>query len=286
MNDSRSTEAYFSDMKRCLIIKREEEVELAHRMVKGDELARKKFIEANLRLVIKIARKYSKGDKVLEQDLIQQGNKGLIKAADKFDTIFEVKFSTYATWWVRQAITRYLNQSSFVTLPVYRKQDVNRMIKIAREYGITDEHSYKSIVIFIKEFNERYPKKDDKKYTESDIKIILKNYHLLFLVSLSLPAFDDSEETLANNIEDVNAMDPINAVAKMITREEIKHFLGKLSERQRLVVIKRFDLDGKGEHKLEDIGKMLGVTRERIRQILAEAMGRLKNIMAHLQDEI
>jgi len=165
---------------------------------------------------------------------------------------------------------------------------VDKTSKIAREYKIEDDGMYRhgSAVIFMDEFNKRYPKKNGKKYTAYDIKVMLENYHRSVLVSMSLPFLDDSNETLADNIEDTNAVDPSVAAGEISTREEIKDFLCKLSERQRLVVVKRFDIDGKGEHTFEQIGKMIGVTRERVRQILVDALGRLKNIMAHLEGEV
>lgn len=288
MDKSRSALVYHTEVGKKDVLTAKKEAELARLIERGDGDARRRFIESNLRLVINIAGKYSKGDEVLKQDLIQQGNEGLVKAADRFDVNRGVRFSTHATWWVRQAITRYLNQSSFITLPVHRKQDVNRLIKIANECGVEDDDMYtgKSIRVFIDEFNKRYPKKNNKEYTSDDIKIMLENYHRLFVVSMSLPLFDEGGETLVDGIEDTNTADPSVVVDKDVVREEVKKSICKLSDRHLFVVVKRFDIDGEGEHTLEQIGKMIGVTRERVRQILAEAIGRLKNIMAHLEEGI
>ncbi len=284
MDENGGELVYYSYVNKQDFLSREEEVNLAHLVAQGDDLARRKFIETNLRIVVKIAKRFSIKHKVPVEDLIQEGTFGLMKAVEKFDPSKGVRFETYATWWIRQPILSFLN-FGIIWLPVHVKKDVHRLFKITRENNIENTHDNDSIVKIVGEFNRVYPKKEGE-YTVGDIQKMLKNSLLYFQSSLSQPLFDNSDETLADSIMDINAVDPINDISRAHTRKEVRKFLCILNERYQLVLKKRFDLDNKGECTHKEIGVTIGVTRERVRQLIAESFAKLKNKMTHLQGEI
>lgn len=286
MDDDKTEQIYFSGMRKIKLLTKEEEIKLAHRIKKGDEVARKKFIEANLRLVVRIATPFSFNDKALKKDLIQEGNIGLIIAVGRFDPEREYKFSSFASWYIRGAILDYLNRNGFMTLPEKQKTKVNRMLKIARENGIVDLYTKEAIIRLTEGFNRRYPKKEGEEYTKRDIEKIISDYNLMFPICLDSAKSNDDDKTLSNYTEDTKAENPQNVTNEAIMHTKVMDLIRELSEVEQDVVIRRFGLDGIKFDTLEKIGKRKGLTRERIRQIEAKAVRKLRSIMFHLHEEI
>lgn len=256
---------YLKEIGRVDLLKAEEEVEIAKRIEKGDEEAKKSLISANLRLVVSIAKKYT-GRGMLFLDLIQEGNMGLIKAVEKFDYRKGFKFSTYATWWIRQAITRAIaDQARTIRIPVHMVETINKMTRIQRQ--------------LVQELG-RDPSAEEiaaKMGTLSADKVREIQKIALDPVSLELPIGEEDDSHLGDFIEDKDAMSPDQYANNQLLRDEIDLVLKTLTEREEKVLRLRFGLEDGRTRTLEEVGKEFDVTRERIRQIEAKALRKLKN---------
>lgn len=255
---------YLKEIGKVPLLSGEEEIELARRMEKGDEAAKKRLAEANLRLVVSIAKRYV-GRGMLFLDLIQEGNLGLIKAVEKFDYRKGYKFSTYATWWIRQAITRAIaDQARTIRIPVHMVETINKLIRISRQLlqELGREPSPEEIAVEMGQPVEK-------------VREILKISQEP--VSLETPIGEEEDSHLGDFIQDDNVPVPVDAAAFTLLKEELANVLETLTEREREVLELRFGLkDGKAR-TLEEVGKVFKVTRERIRQIEAKALRKLRN---------
>ena len=255
---------YFKEIGKVPLLSAEEERELAIRIEQGDEEAKKKLCESNLRLVVSIARRYlNRGLSFL--DLIQEGNLGLIKAVEKFDYTKGYKFSTYATWWIRQAITRSIaDQARTIRIPVHMVETINKLIRISRqllqEYGRepTSEEIAKEMGITVEKVREI------KKISQDP-------------VSLETPIGEEEDSHLGDFIPDEDIPSPVDAAAYSMLQKQLREVLDTLSEREKKVLILRFGLDDGRPRTLEEVGKEFNVTRERIRQIEAKALRKLRH---------
>ena len=255
---------YFKEIGKVPLLSAEEERELAIRIEQGDEEAKKKLCESNLRLVVSIARRYlNRGLSFL--DLIQEGNLGLIKAVEKFDYTKGYKFSTYATWWIRQAITRSIaDQARTIRIPVHMVETVNKLIRISRqllqEYGRepTSEEIAKEMGISVEKVREI------KKISQDP-------------VSLETPIGEEEDSHLGDFIPDEDIPSPVDAAAYSMLQKQLREVLDTLSEREKKVLILRFGLDDGRPRTLEEVGREFNVTRERIRQIEAKALRKLRH---------
>ncbi len=268
--DSQSLEEsiriYFKDVRRHSLLSREEERALAERIRKGDKEAKKRLIEANLRLVINIAKQYMNKGLPLE-DLIEEGNIGLMKAVERFKVSKGCKFSTYATYWIRQAMERAIaNQSNIVRLPVHVTNDIIRMLKIQRELmkSLGREPSIREIAEAMHVTG---------RYIRKLMTMTSKN------LSLETPLPEDREHSLMDVIEDDKMPSPIEIVEDLDIKEKIEEWLNLLSDIERRVIILRYGLHDQSPKTLEAIGKIFGLTRERIRQIEIRAIERLRKIL-------
>ena len=255
---------YLKEIGKIPLLSTEEEIELAKRMEKGDEEARKKLAEANLRLVVSIAKRYAgKGMQFL--DLIQEGNLGLIKAVEKFDYRKGYKFSTYATWWIRQAITRAIaDQARTIRIPVHMVETINRLIRTSRqmvqELGRepTPEELAKKLDMPVERVREI------KKISQDP-------------VSLETPIGEEEDSHLGDFIQDDNVMVPADQATFTLLHEQLMESLETLTEREQQVLRLRFGLDDGRPRTLEEVGRVFHVTRERIRQIEAKALRKLRH---------
>ena len=256
---------YLKEIGRVELLKPEDEVEIAKRIEAGDEEAKKILISANLRLVVSIAKKYP-GRGMLFLDLIQEGNMGLIKAVDKFDYRKGFKFSTYATWWIRQAITRAIaDQARTIRIPVHMVETINKMTRIQRQ--LVQELGRDPSA---EEIAEKMGNLTADKVREIQ-KIALDP------VSLETPIGEEDDSHLGDFIEDKDAMSPDQYANNQLLRDEIDLVLKTLTEREEKVLRLRFGLEDGRTRTLEEVGKEFDVTRERIRQIEAKALRKLKN---------
>ena len=255
---------YLKEIGKVPLLSAEEEIELAKRMENGDEAAKKRLAEANLRLVVSIAKRYV-GRGMLFLDLIQEGNLGLIKAVEKFDYRKGYKFSTYATWWIRQAITRAIaDQARTIRIPVHMVETINKMSKMQRK--LTLELGYEPSVA---ELAEALDMTEDK---VMEIMQIAREP-----ASLETPIGEEDDSNLGDFVADSNVVTPEGNVESVMLREHIDALLGDLKERERQVIVLRFGLEDGHPRTLEEVGKEFNVTRERIRQIEAKALRKLRH---------
>ena len=255
---------YLKEIGKVPLLSAEEEIDLAKRMADGDEEAKKRLAEANLRLVVSIAKRYV-GRGMLFLDLIQEGNLGLIKAVEKFDYQKGFKFSTYATWWIRQAITRAIaDQARTIRIPVHMVETINKMSKMQRK--LTLELGYEPSVA---ELSEALGMSEDK---VMEIMQIAREP-----ASLETPIGEEDDSNLGDFVADGNVVTPEGNVESVMLREHIDALLEDLKERERQVIILRFGLEDGHPRTLEEVGKAFNVTRERIRQIEAKALRKLRN---------
>lgn len=261
-----ATRLYLGEIGFSPLLTAEEEVYYARRAKKGDEQARKKMIESNLRLVVKIARRYlNRGLALL--DLIEEGNLGLIRAVEKFDPERGFRFSTYATWWIRQTIERaIMNQTRTIRLPIHVVKEINIYLRAARHLTQALDHvpSPEEIAMML-----------DKPI--EDVK------HMLGLnervTSVDVPLARDADKSLLDAIPDENNLDPSVLLQDNDVRDNLEQWLSQLTDKQREVVERRFGLHGYDVSTLEEVGNEIGVTRERVRQIQIEALKRLREIL-------
>ncbi len=255
---------YLREIGKVPLLSAEDEIELAKRMEEGDEEAKKKLAEANLRLVVSIAKRYV-GRGLLFLDLIQEGNLGLIKAVEKFDYRKGYKFSTYATWWIRQAITRAIaDQARTIRIPVHMVETINKLIRVSRQLlqELGREPTPEEIAAELKMPEER-------------VREILKISQEP--VSLETPIGEEEDSHLGDFIQDDNVPVPADAAAFTLLKEQLGEVLSTLTEREQKVLRLRFGLDDGRARTLEEVGKEFNVTRERIRQIEAKALRKLRH---------
>ncbi len=255
---------YLKDIGKIQLLSSEDEIKLARRIEEGDEQARKELIESNLRLVVSIAKRYiGRGLQLL--DLIQEGNLGLIKAVEKFDYKMGYKFSTYATWWIRQAITRSIaDQSRTIRIPVHMVETINKISKAQRVLSqeLGREPSEKEIA--------NHLNLPEEKIREA-IKVSMDP------ISLETPIGEEDDSHLGDFIPDENGMVPATAVDRLMLKEQISSVLDTLKPREREVLELRFGIKDNKPRTLEEVGKQFGVTRERIRQIESKAMRKINH---------
>ena len=255
---------YLKEIGKVSLLSADEEIELAKRMEKGDEAAKKRLAEANLRLVVSIAKRYV-GRGMLFLDLIQEGNLGLIKAVEKFDYRKGYKFSTYATWWIRQAITRAIaDQARTIRIPVHMVETINKLIRVSRQ--LLQELGREPTP---EEIAEEMDMPVDR------VREILKISQEP--VSLETPIGEEEDSHLGDFIQDDNVPVPAEAAAFTLLKEQLVEVLGTLTEREQKVLRLRFGLDDGRARTLEEVGKEFNVTRERIRQIEAKALRKLRH---------
>ncbi|MDR0397636.1 MAG: RNA polymerase sigma factor RpoD [Candidatus Nomurabacteria bacterium] len=261
-----SVRLYLREIGKIPLLTLEEEQSLAQRVVKGDKKAKDKMVEANMRLVVSIAKRYS-GRGLDFLDLIQEGNTGLLRAVEKFDPDKGFKFSTYATWWIRQAITRAIaDQARTIRIPVHMVETINKLLRTQRR--LTQEMN-------------REPTLDElSKELEMDVEKI--EYVMKIKQDItSLDAGvgrdgDDDDSVLGDFVEDEDRITPEESASNQLLKEQIRDILATLSEREQKIIKMRFGLDGGKSHTLEEVGQEFAVTRERIRQIEAKALSKLR----------
>ena len=255
---------YLKEIGTVPLLSADEELRLAKRKAEGDESAKERLIEANLRLVVSIAKRYT-GRGMSFLDLVQEGNLGLIKGVEKFDYTKGYKLSTYATWWIRQSVTRALaDQARTIRVPVHMVETINKMSKMQRK--LTLELGYEPSVT---ELAEALDMSEDK---VMEIMQIAREP-----ASLETPIGEEDDSNLGDFVADSNAVTPEGNVESVMLREHIDALLGDLKERERQVIVLRFGLEDGHPRTLEEVGKEFNVTRERIRQIEAKALRKLRN---------
>jgi RNA polymerase nonessential primary-like sigma factor len=261
-----ATQLYLNEIGFSPLLTPQEEVHFARLAQSGDPAGRKRMIESNLRLVVKIARRYvNRGLSLL--DLIEEGNLGLIRAVEKFDPERGFRFSTYATWWIRQTIERaIMNQTRTIRLPIHVVKELNIYLRAARE--LTQKLDHEPSPEEIAHLLEK---------PVADVKRMLKLNERVSSVDVSLGP--DSEKTLLDTLSDDRNTDPCDLLQDDDLAQSIDEWLGDLTEKQREVVVRRFGLRGHETSTLEEVGREIGLTRERVRQIQVEALKRLREIL-------
>ena len=259
-----SVKMYLREIGTVNLLNSEEEIDLAKRVAAGNEIAKQKLINANLRLVVSIAKKYT-GQGLLFLDLIQEGNTGLIRAAEKFDYTKGFKFSTYATWWIKQGITRAIaDQSRTIRVPVHMVETIYKVKKVSR--------------ILMQELGRRPTEEEVSKSTGIPVDNILaiRKYSQVPL-SLEMPIGDEDSSQLGDFIEDKSLDAPEHMTMRNILREELLKSMTILTEREQMILKLRFGFDDGRPRTLEEVGKVYNVTRERIRQIEEKALRKLRH---------
>ena len=258
---------YLREIGRIKLLTADEEIDLARKIVAGGNsgaVAKRKLVQANLRLVVSIAKKYV-GRGMLFLDLIQEGNLGLIRAAEKFDHERGYKFSTYATWWIRQAITRAIaDQARTIRIPVHMVETINKLKKVTRKLA------------------QELARKPSEEELSAEMGISINKLREIIKVaqeplSLETPIGKEEDSRLGDFIEDKDADAPVKTVAHELLREDLAEVLGSLSPRERDVLRLRFGMDDGRQRTLEEVGQLFGVTRERIRHIEAKALRKLRH---------
>jgi len=260
------TQIYLSEIGFSPLLTPEEEIYFARRALKGHEDARKRMIESNLRLVVKISRRYlNRGLALL--DLIEEGNLGLMRAVEKFDPERGFRFSTYATWWIRQTIERaIMNQTRTIRLPIHVVKELNVYLRAARQ--LTQNLDHEPTAEEIAELVDK-PIEDVKKMLELNEKV----------TSVDSPVGYEDSKPLIETLADENSTDPAKILTENNLNEHLEQWLDELTENQREVIARRFGLRGYEKATLEDVGKEIGLTRERVRQIQVEALKSLRKIL-------
>lgn len=257
---------YFREIGYFPLLKAEEEISLAKQALKGDIKARNKIIESNLRLVVKIARAYINRGMELA-DLIEEGNLGLMHAVDKYDPDLGFRFSTYATWWIRQTIERaIMNQSRTIRLPVYLVKELNSYWQAMYELAKTSDHEPT-----VEEIAHKLRRPIE------EVRLLLDLNKSV--VSIDEPIAENEEKSITESIADVNNDNPLESLENKNLRDTIDSSLDKLEFKQRAVLIRRFGLRGHDRAKLDEVGKELGLTRERVRQIQIAAIRKLHKVL-------
>lgn len=261
-----SVRLYLREIGKIPLLTPEEEADLAQRIVKGDKKAKDKMVEANMRLVVSIAKRY--GGRGLDfLDLIQEGNTGLLRAVDKFDPDKGFKFSTYATWWVRQAITRAIaDQARTIRIPVHMVETINKVLRTTRK--LTTELNREPT-------NEEIAKALDMEPDKVDYVMRIKQDIASLDASISRDS-DDEESVLGDFVEDEERDSPEDSAANQILKEQLSEIIATLTDREQKIIRLRFGIGGGRPHTLEEVGAEFDVTRERIRQIEAKALAKLR----------
>jgi RNA polymerase nonessential primary-like sigma factor len=262
-----ATQIYLSEIGFSPLLTAEEEVYFSRLSLKGDESSRKRMIESNLRLVVKIARRYNnRGLPLL--DLIEEGNLGLIRAVEKFDPERGFRFSTYATWWIRQTIERaIMNQTRTIRLPIHVVKELNIYLRASRE--------------LIQKLDHEPTAEEIAEHLDKPVKDVNKMLRLNErIASVDTPFAGDSEKALLDVIADEKSAGPENDLQSDDMSNNIVHWLNELNTKQREVLARRFGLLGYEPATLEDVGREIGLTRERVRQIQVEALKRLRDILS------
>lgn len=261
-----ATQLYLNEIGFSPLLSAEEEVKFSRMAIRGEEAGRKRMIESNLRLVVKISRRYiNRGLSLL--DLIEEGNLGLIRAVEKFDPERGFRFSTYATWWIRQTIERaIMNQTRTIRLPIHVVKELNIYLRAARE--LTQKLDHEPSADEIAQMLDR-PVADVKKMLGLNERT----------TSVDTPLGPNSEKSMLDTIPDINVSDPAELLQDSDMSYNLSFWLDELSEKQREVIARRFGLRGYEASTLEQVGKEIGLTRERVRQIQVEALKRMRDIL-------
>jgi len=267
-----SVKMYLREIGTINLLNQDEEIELARRVANGDDVAKQDLINANLRLVVSIAKKYT-GQGLLFLDLIQEGNTGLIRAAEKFDYTKGFKFSTYATWWIKQGITRAIaDQSRTIRVPVHMVETIYKVKKVSR--------------MLMQELGRKPSDEEVADRTDIPLEniVAIRKYSQIPL-SLEMPIGDEDSSQLGDFIEDKNLESPDNVTMRNILREELLKSMGILTEREQMILKLRFGFDDGRPRTLEEVGRVYNVTRERIRQIEEKALRKLRHPSRRLRLE-